>query len=671
MTHQWIAGGTRPGRDAATAALPLPPALAPVIDAHRRRRGPYTMAGTLLRAVVPAADQKLVAAHDVEILAVAPELRGTVPATRETLTSLAAPAERTRYYSRQRTTRIAHGLVEFLREHSAGASIVVENVDHADPTDVELLAALMRRVDPDRLTVVVRGDTLPEELAGHAVRHEAASLPVAPLDAYGYVRDDCVSTDERALAAYQALSATERAALHDQRAAELERTGELSPRLGAVPYHRERGGDPAGAGVTAVEFALDHCSLLGFYHATLELAERARALVGWDQPERRSTVNSRMAVAFLMLERIDAAEALYDEARLNCTLPAVHMKNAYMTAMLYTRFYPPRRRDERLSRMWIHQAIAIASTYPDPAERAFQTVFNNNGLALVDVRAGKLADALALVTAGLDRLDDELDAEDHKLHRSVLRYNRGQVLVAMGRHDEAYADFTEVIGDDPNYAEYYFDRGNLLRRMGRDAEAAADYETAMRVSPPFVEVYYNRGDLRAGQGDLDAALADFGYVLELDPSFVDAYVNRAGLLAEAGEYAAAARDVAAGLALDPANAHLLCVRAQVAAADGDGAAARQAYEAALAADPELQTAWAGLAVLAFELDDIPAAISDLTRALELGDDPALRFNRATALTAAGRFAEALADLDRASELDPDDPDVAAEREACRLRLATA
>ena len=53
------------------------------------------------------------------------------------------------------------------------------------------------------------------------------------------------------------------------------------------------------------------------------------------------------------------------------------------------------------------------------------------------------------------------------------------------------------------------------------------------------------------------------------------------------------------------------------------------------------------------------------------DDPALRYNRAFAYQSAGRWVEALDDLDVAAALAPDDPDIIAAREACRLRTAPA
>jgi hypothetical protein len=53
--HLWVLGGRRADRAAATADPELPPALLPPVDAHLNLRGPYTAAGTLVRALAPAA----------------------------------------------------------------------------------------------------------------------------------------------------------------------------------------------------------------------------------------------------------------------------------------------------------------------------------------------------------------------------------------------------------------------------------------------------------------------------------------------------------------------------------------------------------------------------------------------------------------------------------------
>src|ERR1700753_4341214 len=96
--HRWIAAPSQAQRADLVRGLRLPPPLSPDASAHRNHRGPYTAAGTILRSVVPAALEHhpaLVGGRDVELLSVAPELGSLLRATKDTLTSLAVPAERT------------------------------------------------------------------------------------------------------------------------------------------------------------------------------------------------------------------------------------------------------------------------------------------------------------------------------------------------------------------------------------------------------------------------------------------------------------------------------------------------------------------------------------------------------------------------------------------------
>lgn len=129
-------------------------------DCDRRLRGPYTGTGTIIRSLVPVAAEshrRLVRRHAIEILAVAPELESITGPAPGTLTSLATGQERTRWYSRQRTRRIAHGLVEFLRalasvSEDGPLTLALEGLDDADP-----LAGY--RANPDRVSGP--GDAVP------------------------------------------------------------------------------------------------------------------------------------------------------------------------------------------------------------------------------------------------------------------------------------------------------------------------------------------------------------------------------------------------------------------------------------------------------------------------------------------------------------------------------
>ncbi|THA29575.1 tetratricopeptide repeat protein [Streptomyces sp. A1277] len=690
--HLWIVGVTRRDRDAALGTVLPRPAAGEfhAVSSHRLGRGPYAGTAALLNLVVPrvwAEAPDLVTAHDVELLSAAPDLESVVAPSRETLTSLAIPEERTRFYGPGRTRRLAHGVVEFLNRWAADldrpVTVRFDAVHEADATEQELLAIVLRRVDPARLRVVVAttADPLPAhaaELAGalarYAVRVDApatAPAPAAPRQGAdpvrAYVESDGTSDVAGERSAYEAAPARIRAELHDARAAELERTLPQAHRLGALPYHLERGSDPHGAGLRAALEATGRCVDMGFYHAAIELGRRARALA---DPERNEdaycTASTRLTSSLAVLGQVDEAEEIYFDLRSRFTTPMVHLFSNYALGMLYTRHRAPDSRNHLTARVHLHTAIALASQMPE-ASRSFQKVFQQNGLALVEMHMGNLTRAEELVTEGLAQLDADLAPGEHELHRSVLLHNRGQVRAALGRIEEGVADLSRVIAADPHHPEYYFDRASLHRRSGDTDAALADYQAAIDVSPPFPEAYYNRGDLRAELGDVKGALADFGYVLELEPDYLRARVNRASLLLESGDLDGARADVAEGLVHQPDSADLLCTRGLLALEDGDPGAALADFTTALEHDPALYEALANRAVIAQEQGRPDDAIADLTRALELvGPDPSLLYNRGYVNRSAERWPEAIDDFTAALDLpDADRGELLWERAACR------
>ncbi|MEU9301964.1 tetratricopeptide repeat protein [Streptomyces sp. NPDC048269] len=699
--HYWISAPQRSERDRLRAGLELPPLLA-VVDAHRRLRGPYTAAGSLLRAVAPQALSRrpaLAGRHYIELQESTPELKPLVPAiTRALEQQSSAPGEVSRYPARLHSLRVAHGLVDFLLTALADLgdgprTLVVENVQHADATDQEFLAAAVRRIPAGLLTLVVCSGaeelvdppgtlsvSLPAALEAYTTRITGTDPGPGPgpvpeavsagtMAAQRYVDADGADDDPGLLAAYEQLAPAERAALHDRRAAELaERVeaGEASLRLGALPYHLMRGGDPGGAGLDALRWALDRCKYLGFYHAAAELGEAGRRAVDpAERPDLWWVFIRETGVCLAAAGRPDESAVLQEEARTATTDPAHHMKLAYEIGMLYARHYPEERRDERKARAWVNLAIAIADLLPDPKERAFYSVFNRNGLALVEVRAGRPDEALRLLDEGMERLDRELGLGERTWHRVGLRYNRAQVNGMSGRLEAALEDYAEIMDADNDFADHYFNRGNILRKLGRTEEAIADYETALGLEPPFPEAYYNRGDARMELGDAQGALADFDRTLELDPGHVEALLGRAGVLDDLGDTKAALDSVAAGLALAPGHPHLLCLHGRLLAEDGRPAEAARAVEAALRSDPKLAEAWAVKAELAYSAGDLGAATADFDRAVELADRPEFRFNRAVVHEAAGRFTEAAADFD-AVFAATEDPDALSHRDSCLL-----
>ncbi|MEU4806041.1 tetratricopeptide repeat protein [Actinosynnema sp. NPDC023587] len=655
--HLWLRGRRAVDRARLRAGLELPPALADV-DAHRGLRGPYTAGGTLLRALAHDAFARcpeLAARHNTELATAAPELAVSVPTAWATLEWTVGDEQRTRYYSRLHTRNIANGIADFLRSYLASLgdaprTLFVDNVHHADPTDRELLAVLLRRQDIPQLTLVVGtglepvadppGEvavSLAEVLPAFARRVDCV-VETAPVG--DFVLSDGTTDDPAAVEVYSSLPDEERARRHDERCAELYALGEQSLALGAIPFHAVRGSRPE-AGVQAVRHALGHCRKVGLYHAAASLALLGRELVDpftGDWWQFTEAAGASLAVA----GRAEEAAVVYESARQVDGLPQ-RLRLAYGMAMLHVRHLPEERRDLGRARAFMDRAVALAAELDDPGERVFHSVFARNGLALVEMREGRVEEALRLIEEGRVALDRAFGAAEHPLLRSVLRLNRGLLLGMAGRVEEALAEHSANALVDPGFFEHHFHRGVLLRRLGRNEEAVAAFERVVPLSPPFPEVHYNLADAWLELGDVRRALAAFDYVLELDPGHVPALVNRASLRCEVGDSHGAWDDVRAGLALSDQNVHLMCVQGRLLAEGGNPRRASDVVSAALRVDPAFAPGWALRGQVRFETGDFDGALADFDRAVGLADLPEVRFNRAVVFERVGRFGDAAAD----------------------------
>jgi tetratricopeptide (TPR) repeat protein len=646
--------------------------------------------------VLPEAARRwpgIVERHRVELLYGMPELEDLIGPAPRTLASESPFMERTRFYGASMIRCMSQGVVSFLLEHAQAAAaagetmpaLVFDEIEAAEPTTQEFVALLMRRADPAVLRVVVSGSggavsaELEAVLADHAERLESAgpAKPAAPGGpgaartdpelAEAYVASDGTSADPDEARAYQQADPAVRAALHDRRADELEATATWSTRIGAIAYHREHGGDPGGAGRLALLAAQRACVATGFSAMVIDLGRRGRAVT---DPVRHEhdfwEFSYQAAAACIPLGLHQESLDLYLDLLGRFTTPKIHMTCGYAIAMLYTRFFQPRDHDAAVR--WQNTAIAIASILPDPADQLTFGVFQANGMALIQMHRGNLAGALELVESGMARLDAALAADRWVLHRSQLLYNRARLLVALGRTDEAFEDYSTLIQLDPYYTDYLSERARIFRMRGEFDAALADYDRAVEMAPPFPELFYNRGTAREETGDLDGAMSDFDYVLEMEPDDVDTRLTRADLLLGSGDFDAAESDVDAGLVLRAGEPRLLCMKGTVLLQRDCLDEALQVLDAALTADPRYPAALVNRAVVAYRQGRFGSAVADLTATLDLtGDDPDVLLNRGIAYRADGRLAPAAADFDHALTLpDADLAELHYERAHCRI-----
>jgi lipoprotein NlpI len=120
-------------------------------------------------------------------------------------------------------------------------------------------------------------------------------------------------------------------------------------------------------------------------------------------------------------------------------------------------------------------------------------------LSLVPAAADSADDLLARARAALGRNDARAALElagkavaaapeDARVYLV-----RGTACEALGRHDEAVADFDRCLRFDPRRAEAYDHRGSEQFKRGRVAESLADFDAFLRLRPEAAPGHWKRG----------------------------------------------------------------------------------------------------------------------------------------------------------------------------------
>lgn len=141
-----------------------------------------------------------------------------------------------------------------------------------------------------------------------------------------------------------------------------------------------------------------------------------------------------------------------------------------------------------------------------------------------------------------------------------LRSHLGNLLIDLGRTDEALAEHAVAVECAPNSPEAINDLGNALRAAGRLSEALTAYERALTLLPNYHVAHRNLGVALAETGKLADAERHFARAIELKPINPEAHDCWAMILMQQGQNDEAMRHLVQALQQNPhfpdANNHL-------------------------------------------------------------------------------------------------------------------
>ncbi len=221
-------------------------------------------------------------------------------------------------------------------------------------------------------------------------------------------------------------------------------------------------------------------------------------------------------------------------------------------------------------------------------------------------------------------------------------------LHALGRHREAIVCCYRTLAREPKSIAAHNIRGLSQAALGEHEQAIQDFQRAIDVDATNREAWHNMGLSLEALGEYDRAIQCFDRALEIEPSTAQSWLSKGLCLLAKGDYKSAAEACDSLLALDPDAADGWKVKGAALAALGKWERAMTCYNKALELDPEDEYARQAAEDVR-ERQSAPAA--------EQPKRTTSHFERGVRRMQKGRFAEAIAEFERALEEDPNDEKV--------------
>lgn len=181
-------------------------------------------------------------------------------------------------------------------------------------------------------------------------------------------------------------------------------------------------------------------------------------------------------------------------------------------------------------------------------------------------------------------LKDYSDAINYLKGNGTALSKRADLLAALGRYEEAFADIGTMMESfhkyDINPAELYFKRGNIYAYKGDIKNAINDYDRTLYYDKEFSAVYEQRGILYLNLGNAEQALKDFDECVKAFPKYARAYSLRGGAYINTGNNRKALEDLNQAISLNPKSEIAYHYRAEVHDNLSDRVKARNDYKTA-------------------------------------------------------------------------------------------
>src|SRR6516225_4713272 len=270
--------------------------------------------------------------------------------------------------------------------------------------------------------------------------------------------------------------------------------------------------------------------------------------------------------------------------------------------------------------------------------------YNNRGVAKFG--KGYLDDAIADFSSALNQNPKYVDAFK----------NRGLVYKVQGTTDKAIDDFNQAIRLNGNSPELYNLRGAALVDKQEFNRAIADFEKAISLNQKYRNAFVNRGLAFVFTRQLSRAIADFDMAVRLSPRDPLGYLNRAMARMDLGNFTGAIADYDEAIRLDPNTSGPYTRRGEAWRLQGNLPRSLDDHNKAIALNPADPEAYNNRALTFKDLGKLAEAIADCDQAIVLNKNSDFAYaTRGLILQLQGNLWRSLTDLNKAVELKPNSP----------------
>jgi arylsulfatase A-like enzyme/tetratricopeptide (TPR) repeat protein len=183
--------------------------------------------------------------------------------------------------------------------------------------------------------------------------------------------------------------------------------------------------------------------------------------------------------------------------------------------------------------------------------------------------------------------------------------------------EKAIALYKQVLADDPNVIDAWFNLGNLHSRLRRFPEAIEYFKRALALKPDYDLPVINMANAYRQMGDDKAALAGYEHYLTFDPTNAHVRYQIGEIYLDRGDEARAVQDFNEALKIDPREASALNALGVIAFQHGDAATAERYARQAIEIKKDVRLAHYNLALIAESRKDLPGAETEYKKELEL------------------------------------------------------